>query len=102
MTCFGKPAENAAKYLKKGRRRSWSKGGSTGASTRKDGEKRQGVQIIASRIMYLPSKASIEAQAAASAQTAMSPGGDRRSPEMPAGTPEPVGAGVGGEEDIPF
>jgi single-strand DNA-binding protein len=113
VTTFGKSAENAAKYLKKGRR-VLVQGRLDWSEYEKDGEKRQGVQIIASRIMYLPSKSSIEAQAAAGdGQTTL--GGDRETEpaaasapseatgEAPAETGEPVGVGVtGDEEEIPF
>jgi single-strand DNA-binding protein len=116
VTTFGKSAENAFKYLKKGRqvlvqgRLDWSEWEA------KDGSgKRQGVQIIASRIMYLPSKASIEAQAAAgddqttmggeanSEPVAAASGSSEATGDAPAETEQPVGVGVGGEEgEIPF
>jgi len=100
VTTFGKSAENAKKYLKKGRR-VLVQGRLDWSEYEKDGEKRQGVQIIASRIMYLPSKSSIEAQAAESGgQTTMAAA---EPSEAPAETEQPVGAGVGGgEEEIPF
>jgi len=110
VTTFGKQAENDAKYLKKGRRiivqgrLDWSE------YEAKDGSgKRQSVQIIASRIMYLPSKESIEAQAVSDAQTAMSAGEETQPAavgepaEVPAASEQPVGVGAGEkEEEIPF
>jgi len=110
IATFGKSAENAFKYLKKGRRilvqgrLDWSEWEA------KDGSgKRQGVQIIATRIMYLPSKSSIEAQAAESGgQTTMAEPASAAEPsepvaEAPAETQQPVGVGAAGaEEEIPF
>jgi single-strand DNA-binding protein len=114
VTTFGKQAENDAKYLKKGRR-ILVEGRLDWSEYEKDGEKRQGVQIIASRIQYLPTKASIEAQAAggqttmasepeaAPPATASEPGetAPTASGQAPAETGQPVGVG-GGEEEIPF
>ena len=87
VTVFGKSAENAAKYLAKGRkilvegRLDWSEWEA------KDGGKRQGVQIIANKVTYLPSgERSEESEVAADTSDA-----------------EEVAAGVGaGEEDIEF
>lgn len=110
VATFGKSAENAAKYLKKGRRvlvkgrLDWDEWEA------KDGSgKRQGVQIIAARIMYLPSKESIEAQAAGDGQTEMSAGEEAQPApvgeptDVPAPREQPVGVGTGEKEDeIPF
>ena len=90
VTVFGKSAENAAKYLKKGRRvliegrLDWSEWET------KDGGKRQGVQIIASKVAYLPSGKSAEETEAESS-------------EAPANASELAGVGAAdGDEDIPF
>jgi single-strand DNA-binding protein len=89
VTCFGATAENAAKFLEKGRkvlvegRLDWNEWEA------KDGSgKRQSVQIIASRVKYLGSKPSEDDE---SEQEAPQPQGELAG----------VGAG-GGEEDIPF
>jgi len=90
VTVFGKSAENASKYLEKGRRvliegrLDWSEWEA------KDGGKRQGVQIIANKVTYLASGKRSE-----------------ETSEVPVDTPDidDVAAGVGaegGEEDIPF
>jgi len=88
VTCFGKSAENAARYLEKGRRilvegrLDWSEW------EVKDGGKRQGVQIIAAKVTYLGGKSSEKAE-----------GAEGR------GEPQAELAGVaagGSEEDIPF
>lgn len=108
VATFGKSAENAFKYLKKGRRilvqgrLDWSEW-----EAKDGGGKRQGVQIIATRIMYLPSKASLEAQSAAEGQIAMDGEAETESAATTSdarGTGEqPVGVGAAGsEEDIPF
>jgi single-strand DNA-binding protein len=116
VTTFGKQAENDARYLKRGRR-ILVEGRLDWSEYEKDGEKRQGVQIIASRIQYLPTKASIEAQAAAVGdQTTMAeaepePAASEPSEAAPpadqpaaeAESQQPVGVGAGGEEEeIPF
>lgn len=107
VVTFGKAAENAKKYLAQGRR-ILVKGRLDWSEYEKDGETRQSVQIIAERIRYLPSKASIEAQTAqGGAQTTMvetaSEPASAAEPvaEPPAETQQPVGAGVGGEDDRP-
>jgi single-strand DNA-binding protein len=99
VVTFGKQAENDARYLKKGRR-ILVEGRLDWSEYEKDGDKRQGVQIIASRIQYLPTKASIEAQAAAETQTTMAEPAAGEPAEAPAEAQEPVG--VGAEGDIPF
>lgn len=90
VTVFGKSAENASKYLEKGRRvliegrLDWSEWEA------KDGGKRQGVQIIANKVTYLASGKRSEETSEVSADT----------PDF-----DDVAAGVGaegGEEDIPF
>jgi single-strand DNA-binding protein len=120
VTTFGKSAENALQYLKKGRR-ILVQGRLDWSEYDKDGEKRQGVQIIAARIMYLPSKASLEEQAAGNGQTSMvseaetpsaatadGPSETTVAPHEAGGQPaseaeQPVGVGAGaGEEEIPF
>lgn len=111
IVTFGKQAENDAKYLKKGRR-ILVEGRLDWSEYEKDGDKRQGVQIIASRIQYLPTKASIEAQAAADAQTTMAeaeqPAGEpvpsepEAAAETPAEVEQPVGVGAGEGEQPPF
>jgi single-strand DNA-binding protein len=115
VTTFGKSAENAAKYLKKGRR-VLVQGRLDWSEYEKDGEKRQGVQIIASRIMYLPSKSSIEAQAARDGQATLggdpetepaapseaAPAAREATGEAPAETGQPVGVGVGEGDAPPF
>ena len=101
VVTFGKSAESAFEYLEKGRR-VLVEGRLDWSEYEKDGEKRQGVQIIASRIQYLPTKASIEAQAASEAQTSMDDGGHAAGGEPPVPEGEPVPAGAGGEEEIPF
>jgi single-strand DNA-binding protein len=114
VTTFGKQAENDAKYLKKGRR-ILVEGRLDWSEYEKDGDKRQGVQIIASRIQYLPTKASIEAQAGIGGQTTMTgatataePGKAATDARESAGdgaweSGQPVGVGAGGgEEEIPF
>jgi len=86
VTIFGVDAENALKYLKKGRRvlvegrLDWSEW------TPEDSEaKRQAVEIIARKVHYL------------------SPPKDKDSEESEAEDKQPVGVGAGGgEDDIPF
>jgi single-strand DNA-binding protein len=100
VTCFGKSAENAAKFLQRGRR-VLVQGRLDWSEYEKDGEKRQGVQIIAARIIYLPSKSSIEAQAAAGdGQATMATGEEGMREPAPSG--EPVPAAVGADEEPPF
>ncbi len=108
VVTFGKQAENDAKYLSKGRR-ILVEGRLDWSEYEKDGEKRQAVQIIASRVKYLPSKASIEAQAASDGQTAMNtveesqPAPVGEPADLPAPSEQPVGVGAGEKEDeIPF
>lgn len=110
VVTFGKQAENDAKYLKKGRR-ILVEGRLDWSEFPVDGEekKRQAVQIIANRVKYLPSKASIEDQAAAEAQTEMSTGEETQPApvgepaDVPAPGEQPVGVGTGEkEEEIPF
>jgi single-strand DNA-binding protein len=106
VVTFGKQAENDAKYLKKGRR-ILVEGRLDWSEYEKDGDKRQGVQIIASRIQYLPTKASIEAQEAdGGAQTTMAEAVPETEPSgaAPAENEQAVGVGAdgGGEEKIPF
>ncbi|MCW2981840.1 MAG: single-strand binding protein [Solirubrobacterales bacterium] len=108
VVTFGKQAENDAKYLKKGRR-ILVEGRLDWSEYEKDGDKRQAVQIIANRVKYLPSKASIEDQAASDGQTEMSTGEETQPApvgepaDVPAPSEQPVGAGAGGkEDDIPF
>jgi len=95
VTCFGKAAENAVKYLRKGRgvlvdgRLDWREWEA------KDGSgKRQAVQIIAEKVKYLRSKGSEEEAKAQESSEASEP------------TEELAGVGAGGadggEEDIPF
>lgn len=91
VTVFGKSAENAAKYLAKGRRvliegrLDWSEWET------KEGGKRQSVQIIAGKVTYLPSGKPTEEDEAESS-------------EVPAEASDlaTVGAGADGDEDIPF
>lgn len=108
VVTFGKSAENAKKYLAQGRR-ILVKGRLDWSEYDKDGETRQSVQIIAERIRYLPSKASIEAQAAqGDTQTTMvEPATERADVEPataePAAEPQqPVGVGVGEDDRPPF
>ncbi|MBS1862638.1 MAG: single-stranded DNA-binding protein [Actinobacteria bacterium] len=110
VVTFGKSAENAKKYLAQGRR-ILVKGRLDWSEYDKDGETRQSVQIIAERIRYLPSKASIEAQAQGDAQTTMvetapEPATEPAAAAEPVAEPsaesqQPVGVGVGGEDDRP-
>jgi single-strand DNA-binding protein len=119
VTTFGKSAENAFKYLKKGRR-ILVQGRLDWSEYEKEGETRQGVQIIAARIMYLPSKASLEEQAAGGGQTSMAGEAETAAPPAdgpsetaassseaggpaPSEAEQPAGVGAGaGEEEIPF
>jgi single-strand DNA-binding protein len=93
VTVFGKSAENAAKYLAKGRRvliegrLDWSEWET------KEGGKRQSVQIIGGKVTYLPSgKPAEEGEAESSEVPAESETADLAA----------VGAGADGDEDIPF
>lgn len=86
VTLFATTAENAIKYLTKGReiliegRLDWSE-------YEKDGSQRQSVQIIAERVTYLRGG---EKKPAADASAGVQP------------SEQLAGVGAGGEDDIPF
>ena len=114
LVCFGTTAENAFKYLKQGRRVMYQ-GRLDWSEYEKDGDKREGVQIIVDQLHYLPTRTSIEEQmeaerlAAASGQMpiegegAADPAAGAAGGEAPPETGQPVGVGAGEkEEEIPF
>jgi single-strand DNA-binding protein len=88
VTVWGTSAENAAKFLRKGRlvlvegRLDWQE-------WEKDGQNRQRVEIIAQKVTYLPSGKG-------------DGNGDAEGDEPPADAPEPVAAATSGDDDIPF
>lgn len=90
VTCFGKAAENAVKYLRKGRgvlvdgRLDWREW-----EAKDESGKRQAVQIIANTVQFLGKGES----------------GQESSEEATAdrfGSEEPAAVGAGGEDEIPF
>ena len=76
ITCFGKTAENCAKYLSKGRLVS-VEGRVDYSEWEKDGEKRYGTEIIADRVTFLGGK---QEQVATEPESGNSQGGDEDLP----------------------
>jgi single-strand DNA-binding protein len=92
VVCFGKDAENARKYLGKGRpiqvvgRLDWSEWG-------EDEDRKESVKVIAQRIRYMGAPKGSEQAASAEAASG----------ETEAGTEELAGVGAGSDgQDIPL
>jgi single-strand DNA-binding protein len=98
VVTFGAHAENCATYLAKGRpvavegRLDWREWEAKDGSGR-----RQAVQIVADSVQFLGAPPKSDGEAGTGTTSTESAEGDHWTPD-----PEPVGAGVGAEDDIPF